>query len=631
MKKQILFISSLFTIIVGETFSQTILNETFEAGLPGTWLQTTLASDGGWNNGTAADLSSSSYPFSATNTTKFMGTNDDKCGQNCNKSADRLISPSMDLTSTANYRLSVDIHFQKGTYQGKTETGTIEISIDGGLSWTLLRNLTGVADWRRESIDLSSYSGNNDVKISFLYNDDGGWLFGFGMDNFNVYIPQQNDAILVSTTLNRYSLANANNTLALNVANNGSNPITSLTVSWNDGTVHSETVNVNIPVGGSATVNHPVAVNYSAAITHEIDVEITQVNGTNDPAPEDNSANTLITILSQSPTKRVVIEEGTGTWCQWCPRGAVAMEYMYNTYPDRFIGIAVHNGDPMAVTEYDNGANFSGYPSANIDRAILDGDVSQSAFQTYYNQRKDLLTPASVSVSGVRSGSDLQVEVNATFFSQFPAANYRLGVIIIEDGVTGTGTGYNQANAYAGGGYGPMGGYENLPATIPASQMVYDHVGRALLGGYNGQAGSVPSSISDGMPVSYTFNYTVPAAYNIDNMYAVGVVIDNTTGEIINANKSPLANLSVGNIETIEMDVFPNPATDKITISFEAQGGDYLVEITDLQGRTVVSEKHTNLSGSQSVDLNTSNLKTGNYLVSVAKDGSSFTKMISIK
>ncbi len=617
-------------LLAGYSFSQVIFSENFDgaAALPAGWTLhnvdglTPAANVAYVNNAWVVRANSATGAGNHAVSTSWYSP--------AGTSNDWLVSPSIAIPAGGSYVLQFDAmapdaQFPDGFKVYISTTGTAVA--DFGTTPVLTVNATP-SSYTGYTVDLSSYAGQS---IHFAVRNDNTDKFLLFADNFVVRQPQQNDAILVSTTLNRYSLANTNNTLALNVANNGSNPITSLTVSWNDGTPHSETVNVNIPVGGSATVNHPVTVNYSTATTYEIDVEVTQVNGTNDPAPEDNSANTLITILSQSPTKRVVIEEGTGTWCQWCPRGAVAMEYMYNTYPDRFIGIAVHNGDPMTVTAYDNGANFSGYPSANIDRAILDGDVSQSAFQTYYNQRKDLLTPASVSVSGVRSGSDLQVEVNATFFSQFPAADYRLGVIIIEDGVTGTGSGYNQANAYAGGGYGPMGGYENLPSTVPASQMVYDHVGRALLGGYSGQAGSVPSSISDGMPVSYTFNYTVPAAYNIDNMYAVGVVIDNATGEIINANKAPLANLSVGNIETIEMGVFPNPATDKITISFEAQGGDYLVEITDLQGRTVVSEKHTNLSGSQSVDLNTSNLKTGNYLVSVAKDGSSFTKMISIK
>ncbi len=79
------------------------------------------------------------------------------------------------------------------------------------------------------------------------------------------------------------------------------------------------------------------------------------------------------------------------------------------------------------------------------------------------------------------------------------------------------------------------------------------------------------------------------------------------------------------------MTVYPNPASDKVTIAFEAKGGSYAIEVTDLQGRVVSTESFSNLTGSQSIELNTSNLKAGNYLVSVAKEGASFTKMISIK
>lgn len=630
MKKQLLILSSL--VIAGSSFSQILLNEAFESGLPGSWSKTTLATDGGWKNGAAAALSSANYTFSTTNATKFMGTNDDAC--NCNKSADRLVSPSLDFTNPGNYRLSTDIYFQKGTYQGKTEVGTIEISTNGGTTWTVLRNLTAAADWRTESIDLSSYAGNSDVKISFLYNDGTGWLFGMGVDNVSVFIPQPDDAKLASVSLNRYSLINANNTLSLSVNNNGSNAITSLEVSWNDGTAHTATIPVNIAAGASANVNHTNPVHYPTANTHDIDVTITQVNGNVDPNPNDNTGSTVITTLSQSPVKKVIIEEGTGTWCQWCPRGAVAMDYMEATYPDRFIGIAVHNGDPMTVSAYDNGADFGGYPSANVDRSMLDVGVSQASFVSYYNERKDLVVPAAVAGTAAASGSAITVDVNATFYSNFPAANYRLGVIVVEDGVTGTGSGYNQVNAYAGGGNGAMGGYENLPNPVPAAQMVYNHVGRALLGGYSGQAGSVPTSITDGQVVNYSFTYNVPATSNINNMHGVAVLIDNATGEIINANKINFSNnggLGVKDVEAIDMTVFPNPASDKLTVGFEAKGGSYMVEITDLQGRIVVSESFTNLSGSQAIELNTTNLKTGNYLISVAQEGASFTKMISIK
>ena len=59
-----------------------------------------------------------------------------------------------------------------------------------------------------------------------------------------------------------------------------------------------------------------------------------------------------------------------------------------------------------------------------------------------------------------------------------------MAVVIVEDSVRGTASGYAQANYYSGGGNGPMGGYENLPSTIPASQMTYNHVARVLAGGF---------------------------------------------------------------------------------------------------------------------------------------------------
>ena len=212
-------------------------------------------------------------------------------------------------------------------------------------------------------------------------------------------------------------------------------------------------------------------------------------------------------------------------------------------------------------------------------------------------------------------------------------ADYRLGVVVVENDVRGTTSGYNQTNYYANNAYGAMGGYESLPGTVPAAQMVYNHVARALLGGYDGQAGSISSTITDNVAQSYTFNYTVPSGYNASNMKAVILVIDQLTGEILNAKELPVINQNVG-IETVEdiaLNIFPNPASDKINISFDATGGDYSVQITDLTGRTVATGSYSNLNGTQTIEFNTSSLKTGNYLVSVAKSGSSFTKMIAIE
>jgi hypothetical protein len=423
-----------------------------------------------------------------------------------------------------------------------------------------------------------------------------------------------------------------NNTLAVSVKNEGSNAITSLQINWNDGADHIQTINgLNIAPGATTNVNHPTAVSYATAVEENIAVTISQVNTVVDTDPSNNTGSAKINTVSVLEEKSVVIEEGTGTWCQWCPRGAVAMDYMVNTYPVDFIGIAVHNGDPMTVAEYDNGANFSGFPGSNVDRALMDQSVSQNAFVAAYNARKDLIVPAGISVAATGAGNNVSIVATATFRTPLAAANYRLGVIVIEDGVTGSTSAYNQSNAYAGGANGAMGGFESLPNPVPAAQMVYNHVGRALLGGYNGQAGSVPAAITDGQVVNYTFNYTVPGTSTRANMHAVAVLIDQTNGEIVNAIQGPLSLASLGEIETIGMEVYPNPATDEVNVKFVGTGGDYQIVITDLAGRQMSATSLVNVTGAQSIALPISGFGAGNYLVTIAKDGASYTQNLIVR
>ena len=66
---------------------------------------------------------------------------------------------------------------------------------------------------------------------------------------------------------------------------------------------------------------------------------------------------TLILITSNNgvfaqPSKMVLIEEATGTWCAWCPKGKVFSEMLLETYNDKLIFIEVHRNDPMENEEY---------------------------------------------------------------------------------------------------------------------------------------------------------------------------------------------------------------------------------------------------------------------------------------
>jgi hypothetical protein len=623
--KKLLFSASLFSALMANS---QILTENFEGGaLPAGWSKTQSTPSVGWEFG--ANLSSQYWAVPSH--TKYAASNDDahdtQAATTNVADKDRLITPPLDLTAQTAVALKFDA-FYTGVYGS---VATVEVSTNGGTTWTTIFTLDPNAAWQNNlATNLSAYAGQNNVLVAFRHNDGNAWADGFAIDNVSIYTPPANDAKINSIALNRYGVINTNSNLVLNVTNLGSSTISNLTVDWNDGTSHSQVINVSIAPFATLDVTHPTALNYATAVEKTIAVNITAVNGGVDADVSNNTGSKLFNSLSQASPKKVVIEEGTGTWCGWCPRGAVAMDQMYQNHPNDFIGIAVHNGDPMTVTEYDNGTDLSGYPGCNVDRALLDESVSANLFESYYQERIGLAVPAglSMTVSGTTSKT---INVSATFRTVFASANYRLGVVIIEDNVTGTTSAYNQTNFYAGGANGAMGGYESLPNPVPAASMVYDHVGRALLGGFAGQANSVPTTITDGLAASYTFNYTIPSTSNSANMSAVALLIDNATGEIVTAEKTSLSAANVNELETIGLNVYPNPASGAVNVSFEANNGDFVITLTDLQGRVISSKEMTNLNGSQVVTFSTEDVASGSYIVTVATNGTKTTKNVVIK
>jgi hypothetical protein len=628
MKKLLFTVSAL--LLAGHSFSQTIMSENFDAAttLPTGWTQLNIdaltpatgVSFMGTSGWIARPKATGSTDNQAVSTSWYTPAG---------ISNDWLISPSIAVPASGVNVVQFDAMAPDANYLDgfKVYISTSPITA-ASLPTTAVLTVPAAANtYTSYSASLASFAGQIIYVAIQNYSNDMYLLF---VDNFKVRTVINNDAILSSASLNRYSAVSTNNNLVLDVKNDGANAITALTVNWNDGTDHIQTITgLNIAPGASANVTHPTAVSYATVVEKNINVTITAVNGAVDAT--NVTAAKKINTVSQIVEKTVVIEEGTGTWCVWCPRGAVAMEYMYDTYPTRFIGVAVHNGDPMTVTEYDNGANLSGFPGCNVDRALKDESVSKSLFEGYYNARKDITIPAAIAATATWNGANVSVAVTSTFKTVFANANYRLGVIMIEDKVTGTGAAYNQANAYAGGTNGVMGGYESLPNPVPAAQMVYDHVGRALLGGYDGQAASVPASITNNQAVNYTFNYTVPATSKRYLMSAIAVLIDNTTGEIINATKVALTAAGVEEVATIGMEVYPNPASGSVTVKFDATSADYAVAITDLSGRQVAARTITNANGSQTVEMPIEGLATGNYLVTVSSNGASFTQNLMVK
>ncbi|BAO76234.1 T9SS-dependent choice-of-anchor J family protein [Winogradskyella sp. PG-2] len=624
MIKKITLLLTLCFACTQITEAQTLLSEGFEGATfpPAGW--TFFAGTNGL--GTTQDWVQATAP----NTGTYSAANQYE-NVTGGIAEDWLVTSQIDLTSATNTELLFYSTQSYGPDYGsnyEVRVSTSSQTNHGDFTTVASYNESNVgAGFELKTIDLSAYDGMM-IYIAFIhFNDDGdNWI----IDDIEVRSPLSVDAKADGLRLSRYSLTSVNNPLAVEVSNNGTAAITSLDITWSDGTNnYSENFSVNIAPGQTQSINHSSPLNYSSVEEKTITVTIDNVNGGADGDNTNNSLSQNFNTMTQAGTKAVLIEESTGTWCGWCPRGTVGLEYMASTYPNTIVGVAVHNADPMTVSNYDSaliGVIGSGWPNAGVDRKLVGVDPGQAALQGAYDTEITNIVPVDLTTSASQIGSNLTISAKANFYTNFASADYRLGVIITEDGVTGTGDGtnannqdYDQVNYYSGGGNGAMGGYESLGDPVPATQMVYDHVGRAILGGFNGQAGSIPNVITAGTNASYSFNYTIPASSDQNNMHIVVVLIDQADGSIVSAVQSSVAQaLSVEEVSGIDsIKIYPNPAKDNINIAFEASNGDYNIIVTDMLGRTVINKSYEGLYGNQNIQLPISQLNAGYYIMNI--------------
>ena len=112
-----------------------------------------------------------------------------------------------------------------------------------------------------------------------------------------------------------------------------------------------------------------------------------------------------------------------------------------------------------------------------------------------------------------------------------------------------------------------------------------------------------------------------------DNVLLSGAAFESEASGIVKAG----AVVGIADLSTINLNVFPNPASENLNIQFEAVAGDYVVTLTDLSGRVVVSNNYSNISGAQNISVNVADIAEGNYLVSISNSGAAHTKMVTIK
>ncbi len=483
-------------------------------------------------------------------------------------------------------------------------------------------------------------------KNSIVGISQGGSLFAYELAD-----PLPIDCQMDVLTNSKYAAA-GNLTITGTIRNTGLNTITSATIDWNDGSPHSQVFPVNITANNTYNFSHGTQLAVVAGTTHNLTVTVT-VSGDGNPA--NNSKSISITGLSSIPTKKTVGEEKTGTWCGWCPRGAVGLANM--EAQNNFIGIAVHNGDALTVSSYDGALGTyipGGYPGGGVDR-VIDGDPNASNFLAMHNARKNTIVPCEVSniVALYNTATNkIQVSADAVWYGTIPG-NFRMSCVIVEDNVISS----NQVNYYGSGGAGGPGGtYDNNgPMAFPtginnafnfygaATSVVstaflgYDHTARSLSNNsILGDAGSLPAG---SVPIGthpWTFaDVNSSVVSNASNSHAVVMIIDQATGEILNADEVPL---SIGNsvadlkAAQYQFNVYPNPTNLISNVSFNLpEAALVTMEVYNTMGSLVYTNGSENMtSGKHNLSFNGSELSNGIYFINLTIGNELITKKVSL-
>lgn len=346
-------------------------------------------------------------------------------------------------------------------------------------------------------------------------------------------------------------------TASIGLTNLGQNSIESAELNYtvNGGSPVDTIFTFEQPLTSMKSGNLELNLNVKETGSHNFEVKINKLNGV-DISDKDLHTSFAVACMTadQGYVPNAVIEEFTGTWCGYCPRGIVTMEYIRDHYKDgTLIPVAVHSGDAMQSDSYvavDYRFNGSGYPNSIINR------------NTEYANNNGALYPYPPTeiVSYMQLARQTRVPVEATltcsftdntkkavafegytrFFFDATNPDFAISFGITEDNVGP----YAQNNGYAGQ-KGSCEGWDDQSSSV---RTIFNDVARKL-DTIDGIEGLIPAAVSAGAENPYTYTMTLPSNVKADNLNGIVYITHKPTGVIINA-----ATVKAGNFGTAGVD-----------------------------------------------------------------------------
>lgn len=213
-----------------------------------------------------------------------------------------------------------------------------------------------------------------------------------------------------------------------------------------------------------------------------------------------SSAITVVYSQSINFAKRVLIEDYTGTWCQFCPRVSRGIE-LVKEQTDFVVPVAIHRGgsDPYnfsAASALESLIGLQGYPDARLNRLTEWAYPEPNNVGQVVALTQGAAPKLGLAMTASISGGNVSLTVKAKFGKTVTGT--KLVVYALENGLL-----YNQTNstAYYGG-------------VNPIVNFKHDHVLRATYTNILGDDIPAAESVYNN---TYTKTFSVPVPANVTN------------------------------------------------------------------------------------------------------------------
>ncbi|MFZ4399811.1 MAG: Omp28-related outer membrane protein [Bacteroidales bacterium] len=469
----------------------------------------------------------------------------------------------------------------------------------------------------------------------------GGLIQGTAFWGYNLAstIPPTFGLSVKSLNLQSIVLTNSVQTLAGVLNNYGATALTSFALNYsinNGAAVTQNVTGLNVASYADYNYSHTTPWTVPAtAGTYTVKLWASNVNG--------NSAwysDTITKSVSSAATvayKKVLLEEYTGIYCQYCPDGHKKANDYKALHPNDVFVINIHQGsyanqtgsDPNFKTSFGDAlaaqTGLTGYPAATVNRhvfspATVTATSDRAAWPTMGDQI--LATPtyanATVTASVNYTTRLLTVNTTANYIANGPALNM-MNVALIQNNVEGPQTGAATWNP---------------GQVLPNGKYNHGHMLRHLLTGQWGDSITVTTS---GTVRTKTYTYTLPASINSVNLdiYNIEVIAFVTEGkqEVITGAEFKLPTSITEVTNGVDFNVYPNPATENMQVNFNLTAAKKVdIQIYNNLGVMVYSSNEGQMtSGEHAVEINVSDLAKGIYFLRLKAGENNIAKKIVIQ